>query len=166
MKKYIIMSVVSAVCFCSCTTYQYTSRTANIERQNIVASSTIVDVKADYSKRVEATSTRQKDLENAKREAQYLAITQNKIDIVVDPVYKIAERSGKFQVTLTGFAGYYTNSRTFYEDLKMLREIDREDIEKYLLLHKPEVLQYMYDSKGEVININHYDGATETKTTK
>ncbi len=159
MKKYIFLSFVATICFSSCTTYQYTSRQANIERKNIVASSTIVDVKADYGKRVEATSTRQKDLENAKREAQYLAITQNKIDVVVDPIYKIAERSGKFQVTLTGFAGYYTNSRTFYEDLQLLHEIDREDIEKYLLLHNPEILKYLDEKNhhSEVININHYE---------
>lgn len=46
------------------------------------------------------------------------------------------------------------NSRTFYEDVKLLHEVDKDDVEKYLILHNPEVIKYM-NQKGEVVNIYH-----------
>ncbi len=155
-RNFLILSIIVIACT-SCSTYQYTSRNTAIETKNIVMSPTVVDVKADYTKRIVVTSRRCKTQQEAMQEARYLAVTQNQIDVVVDPIYKVERRSRRYQVTLTGFAGYFVNSRTLYEDVKLLHEIDREDIEKYLILHQPEVLQYMYDDKSEVININHYE---------
>lgn len=164
MKKHIFLStvIVAVLSSCSSAQYFYSSHHTTIDRSDISVSSTIVDVKADFTKRIEATSSWCDNIETAKLEAQYLAITKNKIDIVVDPIYKITETKGQYQVTLHGFAGYYTNSRTFYEDLKQLREIDREDIEKYMLLHNPEMLHYTELQKranSEIIHIHHYEGA-------
>lgn len=162
MKKVILLLSVVALSLSSCSTYYaYTSRKVEIIKQDITATPTIVDVKADYGKRIEATSSRSKSLEQAKQEAKYLAITQNNCDIIVDPIYKIEYEGKRYRVTLSGFAGFFVNQRTFYEDIQLLHNIDKEDLEKYLILHNPEVLEYLNKDTevtgGETINIYHND---------
>jgi len=159
MKKvlYAVLVCVVAMVMSGCSTYQYGARHANINRQDIMATPTVVDVKADFSKRVDVISDWQATKEDAMAECRYLAITNNKIDIVVDPIYKIECRLTKrkgYKASLTGFAGYYINSRTQYEDIEEVRKFSREDIEKYLILHNPEVLKYI-NAQGEVVNIYH-----------
>ena len=88
------------------------------------------------------------------QEAKYLAIVNNNIDFLVDLVYKVEKKGSKFRVTVTGFAGYYKNSRTLYEDIKLMGDVDKEDVEKYLMLHNPETIKYI-NQKGEVVNIYH-----------
>ncbi len=162
MKHNIFLFLIVVLSFTSCSTFQYSSRSTAINTQNIVATPTVVDVKADYTKRIIATSSRCKTPQDAQNEAKYMAITQNQIDIVVDPIYKIERRNRRYQATLTGFAGYFINARSFYEDVKLLKDIDRTDIEKYLILHNPEVLQYMQENKEDVINIYHTEGADKS----
>lgn len=154
MKKNIILILSVAVLVCSCSTYQYTSRETFIDNHNISATPTVVDVEVDYTKRISETSRRCKTQAEALQEAKYNAIVNNKIDVLVDMVYKIEKHSRRYQATISGFAGYYKNSRTFYEDIKLLENVDREDVEKYLILHNPEVIKYM-NQKGEVVNIYH-----------
>lgn len=161
MKKILSMAVC-AFLFASCTVYQYTGRDAAINRQKIQATPTIVDVRADFTKRVNATSNWQKTLEQAKEECKYLAITTNNIDIVVDPIYQIQVRPHKirkrYKAVLTGFAGYYINSRTPMEDMNQIKNFTREEIENYLLLHQSEmILPYLYQPQqptGDVINVH------------
>lgn len=142
----------------SCSTYQYTARQTDINRQNITMAPTIVDIRADYTKRIEVSSNWCNSKEEAMNECKYNAITQHKVDVVVDPIYKLEFKQGKlkhnFKATLTGFGGYYTNSRSVYEDMEQLQKFSLEDVEKYLIMHNPEVLKYM-NAKGEVVNIFH-----------
>ena len=154
MKKIIISSLAALVCLCSCSTYQYTSRQTFVDNHNITASPTVVDVKVDYTKRITEVSRRCKTQAEAMQEAKYNAIVNNKIDVLVDMIYKVEKHSRKYQATVTGFAGYYMNSRTFYEDVRLLEDVNKEDIEKYLILHNPEVIKNM-NQKGEVVNIYH-----------
>lgn len=159
MKKILLGSIFAAVLLLSsCSSYQYTARQTVVERQNITMAPTIVDVKPDYTKRVEVTSKWCKTKDEALNECKYIAITTNSIDVVVDPIFKIEYNKGQlsrpYRATLTGFAGYYVNSRTLYEDIAKLKEFSREDIEKYLILHQPEVLKYM-NAEGDVVNIYH-----------
>ena len=53
------------------------------------------------------------------------------------------KRGGRFTATVTGFAGHYKNSRTLYDDIRQMKEIGKEDVEKYIILHNPEVLKYI-----------------------
>lgn len=142
----------------SCSTYQYTARQTNVNRQDINMAPTVVDVKPDYSKRIEVTSGWCDTKEEAMNECKYEAITSQKIDVVVDPIYKLECKRGKlrrnFKATLTGFAGYYTNSRSMYEDMDQLKKFSREEIENYLILHNPEILKYL-NAPGDVVNIYH-----------
>ena len=160
MKRFIIASLLGTCIFCSCSTYQYSSRQTDIDKQNIVMSPTVVDIQVDYDKRIQASSQRCKSRQEALDECRYLAIVNNNIDVVVDPIYKVEYRSRRYQASLTGFAGHYINSRTFYEDVKLLQSLSKEDVEKYLILHKPEVLQYM-NAQGNSINI--YQGDKNSK---
>ena len=153
MKKIIIVSVALAI-FCSCSTYRYSARNVSIENHNISATPTVVDVEVDYTRRILETSRKCKTQVEAMQEAKYLAITNNKIDILVDMIYKIEKRGLKYIATVSGFAGHYKNSRSLYEDIKLLKDVGKEDVEKYLILHNPEVLQYV-NQKGEVVNIYH-----------
>jgi hypothetical protein len=168
MKKILLNCILTiALMLSSCSTYQYTSRQTNVQRENITMSPTIVDVRPDYEKRVEVTSGWCKTKEIAMDECRYNAIVNNKIDVVVDPIFKVeinkARSSKKYRATLTGFAGYYTNSRTLFEDIERLKNFSREDIEKYLILQNPEVLKYMNKEEGDVVNIYHNETTSTNK---
>lgn len=154
MKKVIVILLASVACLCSCSTYKYTSRQVAVENHDIVASPTVVDVAVDYTKRVTETSRKCGSAMEAMQEAKYKAIVNNDIDIIVDMIYKTEKRGGKYRVTVTGYAGYYKNSRSLYEDIKRLGGIKKEDVEKYLILHNPEVLEYMYQ-KDDIVKIYH-----------
>ncbi len=162
MKKLAIIGFgLVALLFSSCSTYHYTTRQTDILRQDFKTMPTVVDVKADYAKRVEVVSNWHHTKADAMNECRYLAIMSKKIDVVVDPVFKIQCRPWKirrrYQATLTGYAGYYENQRTVYEDMEQLKKFTREDIEKYLIFYNPAVLQYMTNN-SDVINIYHESG--------
>lgn len=131
-----------------------------VENHDIVASPTVVDVAVDYSKRVTETSRKCRSVLEAMQEAKYKAIVNNGIDIIVDMIYKTEKRGGKYKVTVTGYAGYYKNSRSLYEDIKRLGGIKKEDVEKYLILHNPEVLEYMYQ-KDDIVKIYHNENQSQ-----
>ena len=163
MKKVAIILLASVALLCSsCTAYRYTARQVDVEKHDIVASLTIVDVAVDYTKRISETSHRCKSVAEALQEAKYKAITNNDIDIIVDMIYKTEKRGGKYRVTITGFAGYYKNSRSLYEDIRRLGGIRKEDVEKYLILHNPEVLEYMYQ-KDDIVKIYHNENKPSEK---
>ncbi len=164
MKRIQILAVaVLAMVTTGCTTYSYTSRSVSIaQSMDVQPTTTLVDVKPDFNKRVNVTSSWCKSLEEAMGEVKYKAINDNNIDIVVDPIYKTQIHGKRCQVTLTGFAGYYINPRTTLENIKQLENVDKADIEKYLILQQnPQIIQYLYDTKeGNVVTINHNNGNT------
>jgi hypothetical protein len=163
MKKlFFIILCVSGMVLSGCSTYQYqyeySSREARVARPDIHATPTVVDVRADYSKRIEVVSEWHQTREEAMDECRYLAITRHNVDIVVDPIFKIENRIGNingYKATLTGFGGYYTNPRTMFEDIEALKKFSKEDLEKYMIMHNPAVLQYLNPhTKGASIHTN------------
>ena len=167
MKKILLCNIFAvALILNSCSTYQYTSRQTNVDLMNITMSPTIVDVRPDYTKRIEVTSNWCKTEKVAMDECRYSAIINNQIDVVVDPIFKIERKKArgpkKYKATLTGFAGYYVNSRTLFEDIEKLKNFTREDIEKYLILHNPEILKYI-NTQGDVVNIYHTENEVTEK---
>ncbi len=153
---------VAAIAFSSCAHYSYTSRSTAINRKDMNATSMIVDVRPDFNKRIMAESSRCKSLTEARDEARYRAISENKCDVIVDPVYKIEQRGFKFKAYLTGFAGYYENARTLLQDIQLYKDVKKEDIEKYLILKDPSILGLINKAgNSEVINI--YEGKPEPK---
>ena len=84
MKKILLNCILTiALMLSSCSTYQYTSRQTNVQREDITMSPTIVDVRSDYTKRVEVTSSWCKTKEIAINECRYNAIVNNKISKII-----------------------------------------------------------------------------------
>ena len=162
MKRNLLILIAVAIAFCSCSTYRYTSRETFIENQNIKATPTVVDLRVDYSKHVIETSSRCKTPEDALSEAKFNAVVNNNIDVLVDMLYKMEKRMFKYQATVFGYAGYFRNSRSLFEDIKLLEKLDKEDVEKYIILHNPEVLKYI-NQKGDVVNIYHEENQNQEK---
>ena len=136
MKNFIIL-ITSIVLLSSCSSTNYTYRDNFIQDKPIITSEVVVDVKLDVNKKVESTSSKRKTVELAKNEAYYKAITENNIDVVVDPIFevktsdKILFFGGRSTAKLKGFAGYYVNPRTKVEVIKELKLIDTLDIHKF-----------------------------------
>lgn len=103
----------------------------------VVATEVVVDVKVDLNKKIQSASSKRSSVELAKSEAYYKAITENNIDIVVDPIFEVRTSDkflffgGKSTAKLNGFAGYYINPRPKTEAIKELKVVDTLDIHKY-----------------------------------
>lgn len=154
----ILIVALLAIVVTSCTTYSYTSRSVSIaQSMDVQPTSTLVDVKPDFSKRISESSSWCKSADEAMGQAKYNAISNNKIDIVVDPIYKLTYKGRKCMAVLTGFAGYYVNPRTILEDIKQLKDVDKAEIEKYLIMEQnPQIIKYLYENKeGSTVTINH-----------
>lgn len=150
----IIALVAIAIClsFTSCKSVFYQSRGVAIQNQDIVSTPTVVDIQVDLTKRVTysdshfvsySSTSKEQTEQLALNAARYNCIMANNIDVVVDPVYKITFKKGfkKAKVELTGYAGYYQNPRTLYDDVNSLQKFSMDDIKKYLLFNHPTLLQ-------------------------
>lgn len=154
LKIFLAASLV--VVLASCSSYSYTSRSSYIHTQDLNTTSLLVDVRPDFTRRIVTVSQRQKTLDLALAQAKYMAVVDNNCDVVVDPIYKAEKRGNSYIVTLTGFAGYYKNPRTLYEDIELLKNVSRDDVEKYLILQDPNVISLMNPASStatEIINI-------------
>ncbi len=155
--KFFAAVVVAALALSSCSSYSFTSRSTKIEQENITAVGMLVDVRPDFTKRIIAESSKCKTPMQAKEEAKYIAVTSNNCDVIVDPIYKVEKRGRFYRAYLTGFAGFFKNPRTLYEDINLLKGVSRDDIEKYLILKDPSLLELINPApNSEIINI--YDG--------
>ena len=130
MKKFLIV-VGFGLLMASCSTTQYTYLETEINHRSIIANDVVVDVKVDLNKKIQATSSKRNSVELAKSESYYLAINQNDIDIVVDPIFEITSSGRKYTAKLSGFAGYYTNPRNKTDAIKELKSVDTLDIHKF-----------------------------------
>ena len=136
MKNFIIV-ICFVVFLSSCSSTSHTYRDNFIQNKPVVTSEVVVDVQVDLNKKIESTSSKRKTVELAKSEAYYKAISENNIDIVVDPIFetrtsdKFLFFGGKTTVKLKGFAGYYVNPRTKVDAIKELKLVDTLDIHKY-----------------------------------
>ena len=134
-KYFLAIVIVISLVLSSCSTFTYTSRSTSINKTEIAGVEMLVDVRPDFSKRIVTESGLCKSISIAKEEAKYHAVVDNNCDVIVDPVYKIQKIGLQYRAFLTGFAGFYKNPRTLYEDIKLLKDIKRSDIEKYLILN-------------------------------
>lgn len=123
-----------------------------MEYQTIATTPTVVDVRVDLNRKVSYEDQRfvkypesrgRRNTEQlALRAAKYNCITINHIDVVVDPVYKITYKGKKkAKIELTGYAGFYENPRTLFNDIESLKKYTMDDIQKYILFNNPELMQ-------------------------
>ena len=132
-----IVIVTATLILCSCSSTKYSYRQSNIQKNNLISGEVVVDTKLDLTKKVEATSSPRKTVVEAKEEAYYKAITQNNIDIVVDPIFEVRTAGsflgfgGKSTVKIVGFGANYVNPRTKVEAVNELTAVDTANIRKF-----------------------------------
>ena len=114
MKK-ILIPLASLVLFASCSNEYYSHRSVTIERKDVMITPMVADLSVDLSKKITVESSLRNNFESAKDEAYYKAITENNVDVVVDPIYditttpKILFWGGKAKAKVTGYGAKFTN---------------------------------------------------------
>ncbi|MEN9332858.1 MAG: hypothetical protein RLY35_38 [Bacteroidota bacterium] len=140
MKKSILFFVLASIMFGACGTFQFTSRRVEVGNSNIQTVPMVADLRIDFSKKVTSYSSWMKTTSEAKGDAYLKAITENNIDVLVDPIYKVESKPRflfffrRSQATVYGFAGMYENPRSKVTFINDLGTLDKENIEKYNLV--------------------------------
>jgi hypothetical protein len=109
VKKSMLVVAVAAS-LASCSTYEHSFRSIDVDQKNSVQAKIQVDVAVtpDFSKRMKAQSTKNhKTPQAAKDEAYYNAIIENQIDVLISPIYSVTVRGGVCEATVHGYAGFY-----------------------------------------------------------
>lgn len=155
MKKF-LLPFTTALVLTGCSTYQYSVRTLDVDRQPVGTKEIAVEIVPDYDRTVTATSDFQLTKNDAISEAEHRCIVENDIDVIVDPIVKLErvplQPQKKYRATVSGFAGTYKEAKAGVEAVK---EYDMEDIEKYKLLSDPDFARYYYNhGNGDIYYIN------------
>jgi hypothetical protein len=135
-----ILFILCAFLLASCGTYQFTSRKVEVAHSPIQSNPMVADLKVDFSKKITTYSSWMKSTSEAKGDAYLKAITENNIDVLVDPIYRIESKPRflfffrRSQATVYGFAGTYENPRSKLTMISELSSIEKENIEKYNLV--------------------------------
>jgi len=116
MKKYLLLAL-SFAALTSCSTYKHSYRLSEVPQNKIGVTSTVVDVETDFERKIKASSDRPTtSVQDAKANAYFNAITDNEIDILVDPIYSVKVNRGLFRTTakaqVSGYAGTFVNPRS------------------------------------------------------
>jgi hypothetical protein len=161
MKKCYFFLLLLSIIFTSCSSYQYSARQINVQRQSIGNHEQMANIDVDYTKQVTATSEYQLTRQDAIQEAEFLCIQHFKIDVVVDPIVKVEYNPFKlkkrYKATVVGFAGMYKEAPT---KLDKSKKYTLEEIEKYKLLTDPTFPQYYYNN-GEQGDQYYFGPKTE-----
>jgi hypothetical protein len=115
------------------------NKIAQIYSVDVHCNPLIVDIRLDVEKNVSATSEAMIDEESAKANAYAKAKAEYKVDVIVDPsfvirtsfsnalfaliatiTFGILKWGVRYSVTISGYAGYYTNPRNYYEHQKLI----------------------------------------------
>ena len=145
MKKITFLTALITLLLTGCSTYQYQARQIDINRRNIDTEQQLVGITVNYFRQITATSSYQTSLKDAIAEAEFLCIQNSKVDVVVDPIWKVERNpwriKDRYKATIIGFAGMYENKPTCIENAK---GYTIEEIEKFKLLYDDSFPQYYY----------------------
>lgn len=152
MKKLIVP--ILSICFLfSCSSTSYTYRSVDISKDPVIAQQVVVDVKLDLKNKITSTSSKRNSVDEAIDEVYYKAISDNNIDVVVDPIFevkttdKILFFGGKSTAKLTGFGAKYDNARNKVDAVKELKTIDTTDVKKFNSLYGTSKVEKNNNSK-------------------
>jgi hypothetical protein len=140
MKKSILFFVFASMLFGACGTFQFTSRRVEVANASVQTVPMVADLKVDFSKKITTYSSWMKSVSEAKGDAYLKAITENNIDVLVDPIYKVESKPRflvffpRSQATVYGFAGMYENPRSKVAVINEMADVDKLNIEKYNLI--------------------------------
>lgn len=167
MKKLNLFFLIGLVAFItsSCSTYKHSYRLSDVPKTRIGVTPTVVDVTPDFNKQVSGESDkRTNSIQDAKDNAYYNAIVQNKIDVLVDPIYKVKVRKGLFRTTakaeVTGFAGEFKNPRTLFENQEAEFDAKLESLKKLVSIE-----EIKNEERNSVIITTGQNGSTTTVNT-
>ena len=156
--------MLAVVLMSSCSTYQFSARQTDVNQRPINSKDQMVSISVDYNRQVTATSDYQMSRKDAIAEAEYRCITEAKIDVVVDPIYKVEYNpfrlKNRYKATIVGFAGKYKEELNRLDDSK---KYTLEEIEKYKLLYDPTFPQNYYRKSSEGDNYFFKSGALSPK---
>jgi len=142
--------IVLSLVLSACSTYQYTARQTEVRQRPIDAKEQLNSITVNYDKQVTATSDYQMTKKDAIAEAEFRCIEDEKIDVVVDPIFKVEYNPFKFKrrfkATIVGFAGKYKEEPNRLDDSK---KYTLEEIEKFKLLYDANFPQYYYQKSNE-----------------
>ena len=146
MKKIILFPLLAIVAFLTgCSSFSFTARQVDVRKTPIVPHEPTAGLVVDYSRQVTATSDYTATKKDAIAEAEFRCIQEQKIDVLIDPVFKIECRNSRmknrYRATVIGFAGKYEQRASQLDETK---NYSREEIENYKLLTDPEFPQYFY----------------------
>jgi hypothetical protein len=140
-----LLAVASIIALSSCSVTKHAYRDVQVNKKNIITNDVVVDVNVDVLKPVKSISSKRKTVNEATDEAYFKAINENKIDVVVDPVFEVSTTGkflffgGKSVAKLTGFSGYYTNPRNKRDAVKELQSLKMQDVKSFERLYYPEL---------------------------
>jgi hypothetical protein len=119
--KLLFLAVSTAFVVTSCSTYKHSYRLNAVPNSIIGVTPTVVDVQADFERQISGKSDKKtSSVQDAKDNAYYNAIVDNKVDVLVDPIYRVQVKKSLFKTTataeVTGFAGEFVNPRTLSDN--------------------------------------------------
>jgi hypothetical protein len=147
MFKRYLLAVASIIVLSSCSVTNYTYRDVQVNKKNIITDDVVVDVKVDITKPIKSISSKRNSEDDARNEAYFKAITENNIDLVIDPIFEVSTSNkflffgGKSIVKLSGFAGYYSNPRNKRDVVKELQNLKLQDVVSFEKLYFPNFVQ-------------------------
>ncbi len=109
-----------------------------------MATPVVADISVDFSKKISATSDKKKTVSAAKDQAYYKAVTENSIDVLVDPIYNIEQTDkilfwgGKVTASISGFGAKYTNTRKL-NDVVRDYNMDTSSVKNFKKLYDMQV---------------------------
>lgn len=169
MKKInFLIFVAFSILATSCSKNYYSHRSVNVERKDFMVTPVVADISVDFSKKISATSTKLKTVNAAKDMAYYKAVTENNIDVLVDPIYNIEQTDkilfwgGKVTASISGFGAKYTNTRKLNEVVKDYN-IDTNAVKNFKKLYE---MQSSTGGSNPPAESSSFDRAMDPKKSK
>jgi hypothetical protein len=126
---------IAALMLASCqATFQghYTARSIPIAREAIPHSPLVADLKVDPTNRISFTTSikmTMPDINFMKEITLYRAMKETGSDVIVDPIFEIVKKGGKYESSVSGYKGTYTNIRTATkEDIENLKNYNSTSV--------------------------------------
>jgi hypothetical protein len=123
MKKNQLLFIMLSLFFTSCKIIESnTSKTLDIYGAGVIQNPVLVDLDVKEVKITETSTSNVLTIEELKREAVSSAIKNNKVDVLVEPTFKVVTVGVENTVTVTGYPATYKNFRSIKaEDVPLLQ---------------------------------------------
>ena len=158
----LLLIVIFAV---SCKSVSYVPRSIDIVREDAKQGALNAELKVDLNQKVSGTSDMQESKKSALISAYHNCITNNNIDVVVDPIIKLTKYSvftsrslknndenskwwvTQFKAEITGYAGKYVKVESDNEEVKKFDNIDMNSVIKYKMITDPDFHKSYYNNQ-------------------